>query len=134
MCHLYEIVCISFRTHLMKDASYFSSYKWPYYKQKIILNNCSGFKFSKKKHDYNLLQSSESLSIHASFCICCVVYTFFYCFEHCLIQPFKPQNPHSNSPNRSLYISLKKKLRESDKRSKHFLFSDHFINSHNLIS
>ena len=34
----------------------------------------------------------------------------------------------------SLYISLKNELREFDKRSKHFLWGDHFINSHNLIS
>ena len=42
--------------------------------------------------------------------------------------------PQANSPNWSLYISLKNKLREFDKRSKHFLFGDHLINSHNLIS
>ena len=30
MCRLYGIVCVLFRTHLMKDASYFSSYIWPY--------------------------------------------------------------------------------------------------------
>ena len=40
-------------------------------------------------------------------------------------QPFKPQYQHTNSPNWSLYISLKNELREFDKRSKHFLFSDH---------
>ena len=43
-------------------------------------------------------------------------------------------HPHTNSPNWSLYISLKNVLREFDKRSKHFLLSDHFVNSHNLIS
>ena len=48
--------------------------------------------------------------------------------------PFKPQYPLANSPNWSLYISLKNKLREFEKRSKHFLFGDHFINSYNLIS
>ena len=48
--------------------------------------------------------------------------------------PFKPQYPQANSPNWSLYISLKNKLREFDKRSKYFLFGDHLINSHNLIS
>ena len=32
------------------------------------------------------------------------------------------------------YISLKNKVREFEKRSKHFLFGDHLINSHNLIS
>ena len=46
----------------------------------------------------------------------------------------KQHYPHTNSPNWSLYISLKNKLREFDKRSKHFLLGDHFINSHNLIS
>ena len=49
-------------------------------------------------------------------------------------QPFKPQNPHTNSPNWSLYISFKNELREFDKRSRHFPLGDHFINSHNLIS
>ena len=48
--------------------------------------------------------------------------------------PFKPQYRHTNSPNWSLYITLKDELREFDKRSKHFLLGDHFINSHNLIS
>ena len=33
-----------------------------------------------------------------------------------------------------LYISLKNKLREFDKRSRPFLLGDHLINSHNLIS
>ena len=47
---------------------------------------------------------------------------------------FKTQCPHTNSPNWSLYISLKNELREFDKRSKHFILGDHFINSHNLIS
>ena len=40
----------------------------------------------------------------------------------------------TNSPNRSPYISLKNVLREFDKRSRHLLFGDHFINSHYLIS
>ena len=44
----------------------------------------------------------------------------------------KPQYPHTNSPNWSLYISLKNELREFDNRSRHFLLCDHFINSHNL--
>ena len=48
--------------------------------------------------------------------------------------PFKPQYPHTNSPNWSLYILLKNKLREFDERSKHFLLGDQFINSHNQIS
>ena len=48
--------------------------------------------------------------------------------------PFKPQYSHTNSPNWALYISLKNEMREFDKRSKHFLFGDDFINSHNLIS
>jgi len=46
--------------------------------------------------------------------------------------PFKPQYPHTNSPNWWLYISLKNELREFDNRSRHFLLCDHFINSHNL--
>ena len=40
----------------------------------------------------------------------------------------------TNSPNWSPYSSLKNVLREFDKRSKHFLVGDHFINSHYLIS
>ena len=48
--------------------------------------------------------------------------------------PLGPNYLYANSPNRSLYISLKNELREFDKRSKHFLLGDHFINSHNLIS
>ena len=40
----------------------------------------------------------------------------------------------TNSPNWSPYISLKNVLREFDKRSRHFLLGDHFINSHYLIS
>ena len=56
-------------------------------------------------------------------------------FEHPqAIEPFKPQYPHTNSPNWSLYISLKNELREFDKRSKYLLLGDHLINSHNLIS
>ena len=51
-----------------------------------------------------------------------------------LINPFKPQYPHKNSPNWSLYISLRNKLREFGRRSKHFLLGDHFINSHNYFS
>ena len=46
--------------------------------------------------------------------------------------PFKPQYPHTNSPNWSLYISLKNELREFDKRSRNFYLADRFINSHNL--
>ena len=49
-------------------------------------------------------------------------------------QPFKPQYPQTNSPNWSLHISFKNKLRDFDKRSGHFPLGDHFINSHNLIS
>ena len=48
-------------------------------------------------------------------------------------EPCKPQYPETNSPNWSLYISLKNVFREFDERSKQFLF-DHFYNSHNLIS
>ena len=49
-------------------------------------------------------------------------------------KPIKPQHSHTNSPNWSLYISMKNKLREFDKRSKHFPSSDYFFNSHNLFS
>ena len=45
----------------------------------------------------------------------------------------KGQYTHTNSQNWSTYNSLKNELREFDKRSKHFLFGDHFNNSHNLI-
>ena len=46
--------------------------------------------------------------------------------------PFKPWYPPTHSPNWSPYcISSKNQLREFDNRSKHFLFSEHFINSHN---
>ena len=47
---------------------------------------------------------------------------------------FKIQYAHTNSPNWSLYISIKNKLREFDKRSKHFPSGDYFINSRNLFS
>ena len=47
-------------------------------------------------------------------------------------KPFKPRYPHTNSPNWSLYISLKNELREFDNRSRYFLLCDHFINSYNL--
>ena len=46
---------------------------------------------------------------------------------------FKPQYTQINSPNLSLYISLKNELREFDQRSNHFLLGDHFINSHNFF-
>ena len=45
-----------------------------------------------------------------------------------------PQYQHTDCPNWSLYISIKKNLREFGKRSKHFSPGDHFINSHNLFS
>ena len=47
---------------------------------------------------------------------------------------FKIQYAHTNSPNWSLYISIKNKLREFDKGSKHFPSGDYFINSLNLFS
>ena len=47
---------------------------------------------------------------------------------------FKIQYGPTNSPNWSLYISIKSKLRECDKRSKHFPVGDYFINSHDLFS
>ena len=55
-------------------------------------------------------------------------------FCNALTYPLKPQYPHTNSPNRSLYIFLKNVLREFDKRSRHFLFGDRCINSCNLFS
>ena len=39
----------------------------------------------------------------------------------------------TNSPNWPLYISIKNKLREFGRRSKHFLLGHYFINSHNLF-
>ena len=48
------------------------------------------------------------------------------------LYPFKSQYLQTNSPNWSLYISLKNELREFVKRSRHFYLGDHFINSHNL--
>ena len=45
----------------------------------------------------------------------------------------KPQYPDTNSPVCSPYIFLKNELREFDKRSKHFPFGDHFIDSHDLF-
>ena len=49
---------------------------------------------------------------------------------------FNPLSPniHVQILQTDLYIFLKNELREFDKRSKHFLSGDHFINSHNLIS
>ena len=46
-------------------------------------------------------------------------------------------NISSLSPN--IYVQIlqtasKERLREFEKRSKHFSFGDHFINSHNLFS
>ena len=51
-----------------------------------------------------------------------------------LTLPFKPQYTHTNSPNWSLYFLLRNMLREFGKRSRHFLFGQPFINSHNLVS
>ena len=51
-----------------------------------------------------------------------------------LFYPFKSQYLHKNSSNWCPFISLKNELGEFDKRSRHFLFGDQFINSHNLIS
>ena len=63
---------------------------------------------------------------------CCFKGTVSYLFK--MYYGNSSLNPLANSPNWSLYISLKNKLREFEKRSKHFLFGDHLINSHNLIS
>ena len=46
----------------------------------------------------------------------------------------KSSSFYTNSLNWSLYDSKKNKLREFDKRSKHFPLGDYFINSHNLFS
>ena len=57
--------------------------------------------------------------------------------KYIIIEYFHPLSPNVHIhiyPNWSVYISLKNQLRELHKRSKHFLFSDHFIISHNLIS
>ena len=51
-----------------------------------------------------------------------------------IVNPLSP-NIHIQILDTNLYIfPLKNELREFDKRSKHFLSGDHFINSHNLIS
>ena len=50
------------------------------------------------------------------------------------IDPLSPNIHNAISPNWSLYISIKNVLREFDKRLRHFLLGDHFINSHNIIS
>ena len=60
-------------------------------------------------------------------------FAFGHAFGSERVNPLSP-NIHKNSPNWSLYISLKNELREFNKRSKHFLLGDHFINSYNLIS
>ena len=61
----------------------------------------------------------------------------YLCSRPCLSSYYriiKSQYLSTNSPNGSPYISLKNELRELDKRSRHFLYGDHFINSYNLIS
>ena len=51
-----------------------------------------------------------------------------------LLTPLTP-NIHIEIIQTGLYtIPYKDKLREFDKRSKHFLLGDHFTNSYNLIS
>ena len=48
-----------------------------------------------------------------------------HCWQHFLgggINPLMPQYPQTNSPNWSLYISLRNELGEIDKRSEIFLF------------
>ena len=61
------------------------------------------------------------------------IYLFIYIYL--FINPLSP-NIHVQILQTDLYIiiSLKNELREFDKRSKHFLLGDHFINSHYLIS
>ena len=57
---------------------------------------------------------------------------FFFLHLHSLsaiILSFKFQYPRTNSPDRSSCISLKNRSRDLKKRSTHFLFGNHFINS-----
>ena len=54
-------------------------------------------------------------------------------YVHVRLILIKPWYLHANSPHWSSYIALKNKLRESDKRSKHFSLGDHFIYSHKLF-
>ena len=51
--------------------------------------------------------------------LCTIYVTGQFSFQVKVFQPFKPQYQHTNSPNWSLYISLKNELREFDNRSKH---------------
>ena len=48
--------------------------------QRVTLKVCSQQVF--ENHNFSLLQSPASLSICASICICCLICTFFYCFEY----------------------------------------------------
>ena len=52
---------------------------------------------------------------------------------HVWLTLIRPWYPHTNSPHWSSYIALKNKLREFDKRLKHFSLADHFIYSHKLF-
>ena len=47
---------------------------------------------------------------------------------------FKAQYPHANSRGRPPYTSLKNKLREFNKRRKHFPLGDHSVNSDSVCS
>ena len=47
--------------------------------------------------------------------------------------PFKPQYPNTNSPDRSPYISLKDWLREFVCVSKLLPSGDYFLNSHDIF-
>ena len=44
-----------------------------------------------------------------------------------IVNPFKSQYQHTNSPNWSPYISFKNQLREFNNRSRYFLFGDHLL-------
>ena len=50
------------------------------------------------------------------------------------VSTLETQYPHTNSANRRPNISLRNKLRVVDKKSRHFLFGDNFINSYNFLS
>ena len=61
---------------------------------------------------------------HYSMSMVCVEFSVIKecMFKWGIVNPFKSQYPHTNSPNRSPYISLKNYSREFGKRSNIFLF------------
>ena len=80
-----------------------------------------------------MLQLENLISITLEGCLAtrnyilnsCLSWTLWRSIESVSLLTFKQQYPHTNSPNRSSYISCKKLLREFNKRSRHFLFGDH---------